>query len=252
MTVQRTTILLMSALLLASGCGKKGPMLYPDQLIAQPPQQIAIEQKGSSLRLSFDLPTRDLAGRKLEDLEAVQIARRVYRDNDCVSCQDQFVELQKIDLVFPAPAQRLGNRIVWTDSDIRNGERYQYRLKMVQKGGVAGGAATSALVGIQPAPPSPVVKARAAFGGLIIIELEGKPQQDSSQAGYRLYRADGTSPIQPLATLAAGTSRYEDQTVQHGVVYRYGARMVVKRGDGVIAESESSELVSISVVDDPK
>jgi len=252
MTVQRTTILLMSTLILSSGCGKKGTMLYPDQLIAQPPQQVAIEQSGASLRLSFDLPTRDLAGRKLEGLEAVQIARCVYRDNDCVSCQDQFVDLQKIDLVFPAPAQRLGNRIVWADSDIRKGERYQYRLKMLQKGGVAGGVATSVFVGIQPAPPSPVVKARAVFGGLIIVELEGKPPLDTSLAGYRLYRADGKAPVQPLATLAAGTSRYEDQAVQHGVVYHYGARMVVKREDGVIAESESSELVSISVVDDPK
>lgn len=252
MTVCCARLLFIAALLLASGCGKKGPMLYPDQLIAQPPQQIAIEQSGATLRLSFDLPTRDLAGRKLEDLEAVQIARRVYQDKDCVSCQDQYQELQKIDLTFPAPAQRLGNRIIWTDSDIRSGERYQYRLKMVQKGGVAGGVATSSMARIEPLPPFPVLRARAAFGGLIIVELEGKPPQGTSLAGYRLYRADGTASVQPLAVLAGGTSRYEDQAVQQGVVYRYGARMVVKRGDGVVAESESSEMVVISVPDDPK
>lgn len=252
MNVQRNTILLMSALLMASGCGKKGPMLYPDQLIAQPPQQIAIEQNGASLRLSFDLPTRDLAGRKLEDLEAVQIARRVYQDKDCVSCQDKFVELQKIDLAFPAPAQRMGNRIVWVDSDTRSGEQYQYRLKMVQRGGVTGGVATSLMARIEHPPPAPVLRARSAFGGLIIVELEGKPPQGTSLAGYRLYRADGAAPVQPLAVLAGGTSRYEDQAVQQGIVYRYGSRMMVKRGDGVVAESESSEMVSISVADDPK
>jgi predicted small lipoprotein YifL len=252
MTVRCARLLFMAALLVASGCGKKGPMLYPDVLIAQPPQQVTIEQSGATLRLSFDLPTKDLAGRKLEDLEAVQIARRVYQNNDCVSCQDQFIDLLKIDLALPAPAQRMGNRIVWVDSDIRSGERYQYRLKMVQKGGVAGGVATSPMAKIQPLPPVPVVKAHAVFGGLIVVVLEGKPPLDTSLAGYRLYRADGKAPAQPLAVLAAGTSRYEDQAVQHGVVYRYGARMLVKREDGVVAESESSELVSISVVDDPK
>lgn len=252
MPARRTILLLLTVALLISGCGKKGPMLYPDMLIAQPPQQISLEQSGSVMRLSFDLPTKDLAGRKLEDLEAFQIARRVYRSNECVSCQDQYQELLKIDLEVPAPAQRQGNRISWIDSDVRTGERYQYRIKTVQKDGVVGSVAATMLVSLQSPPAAPVVKARAVFGGLIVLELEGRPAQDSSLVGYRLYRADGTVSIQMISSLAAGTSRYEDQAVQKGIVYRYGAKMVVKRGDGVIAESELSEQVSISVVDDPK
>lgn len=252
MPLRRTGLLLMAALLLISGCGKKGPMLYPDMLIAKPPQQVVIEQSGTALRLSFDLPVSDQAGRKLEDLEAVQIARRVYQDNDSVNCLDQFVELQKINLAFPAPAQRMGNRIIWVDNDVRRGERYQYSLKTLQKGGVAGGVATSLPARILPLPPPPAIKAHAVFGGLIIVEFGGKPLQETSLAGYRLYRANGmTAPIQLLESLSAGAVRYEDQAVQHGVVYRYAARMLVKRVDGVIAESELSEPVSISVVDDP-
>lgn len=251
MPVRRTTLVILLTLLM-TGCGKKGPMLYPDLLVAQPPQQLTLEQSGSLIRLSFDLPSRDLAGRKLENLEAVQIARRACRDNRCDSCQNTYMELQKIDVNFPAPAQREGNRIIWLDRGVRSGEGYQYRLKPVQKGGIDGSIAVTPLVRIQRPPVAPVVKVRPVFGGVIVIELEGIPQQEESLIGYRLFRSVGMEPAELLDTLYAGTSKYEDQAVQEGVVYRYGARILVKRGDGVIAESESSDLVSISVTSDSK
>lgn len=253
MPARRTILLLLPVVLLTSGCGKKGPMLYPDMLVAQAPQQISVEQSGAALRLSFDLPTKDLAGRKLEDLEAVVIARRVYRNGGCISCQDQYQDLQKIDLAFPAPAQRLENRIIWDDSDVRVGERYQYRLQAIQKGGVSGSAVNSELVGVQQSPPTPVIKADSVFGGLIVISLVGIPAQEAQLAGFRIYRADGeNSEFQLLASLGGDKRQYEDQSVQRGIIYSYAAKVLVMRADGIVAESNRSETVTARVTDDPK
>lgn len=253
MASPRGHCLLLLALLLAGGCGKKGPMTYPDMMNAQAPQQLSVEQSGSALRLSFALPTKDRAGRKLEDLEAILVGRRTYQQNDCASCQDRYQELQKINLAFPEPAQIQGGSVKWLDREVRNGERYQYRLKTVQKGGVEGSEATTALVQVQPAPPVPALKAEQVFGGLIKLEIRGAALLDSSLVGYSLYRSEGTAQPQPLVTLTAGgTGLYEDQSVQVGVEYRYVARMVVKRADGVIAESDDSAPVVIRVGEDPK
>ena len=251
MQAKRVVLVAASAAMLMTGCGKKGPLIYPDMLIAQPPQQLKVEQSGAALRLSFNLPDKDRSGRKLEDLEAILLGRRVYQENDCVSCQDQYQVLQKIDPAFPAPAQqRQGNRIIVTDTDVRHGERYQYRLQTVQKGGITGGAVTTVMVKLLAAPQTPELKARSAFGGFIALDINGSVPQDATLVGYTIYRAEGSGPLAPLTTLTAA-AHYEDQTVQRGVVYRYAASVVIKRTDGVQAESEPSPAVSISVADDP-
>ncbi len=250
MQAKRVLLVAASAAMLMTGCGKKGPLIYPDMLIAQPPQQLKVEQSGAALRLSFDLPDKDRSGRKLEDLEAILLGRRVYQEHDCVSCQDQYQALQKIDPAFPAPAQRQGNRIVVTDTDVRHGERYQYRLQTVQKGGITGSAVTTAMVKLLAAPQPPELKARSAFGGFIALDINGSVPQDATLVGYAIYRAEGSGPLAPLTTLIAA-AQYEDQAVQRGVVYRYAASVVIKRADGMLAESEPSAAVTISMVDDP-
>ena len=250
MQAKRVLLVAASAAMLMTGCGKKGPLIYPDMLIAQPPQQLKVEQSGAALRLSFDLPDKDRSGRKLEDLEAILLGRRVYQEHDCVSCQDQYQALQKIDPAFPAPAQRQGNRIVVTDTDVRHGERYQYRLQTVQKGGITGSAVTTAMVKLLAAPQPPELKARSAFGGFIALDINGSVPQDATLVGYTIYRAEGSGPLAPLTTLIAA-AQYEDQAVQRGVVYRYAASVVIKRADGMLAESEPSAAVTISMVDDP-
>jgi len=250
MQAKRVVLMAASAAMLMTGCGKKGPLIYPDMLIAQPPQQLRVEQSGSALRLSFDLPDKDRSGRKLEDLETILLGRRVYQEKDCVSCQDQYQALQKIDPAFPAPAQRQGNRIVVTDTDVRNGERYQYRLQTVQKGGITGSAVTTAMVKFLAAPKPPELKARSAFGGFIALDISASVQHDVTVAGYTIYRAEGSGAFVPVTTLT-GTTHYEDQAVQRGVVYRYAASIVIKRADGMLAESDPSPAIAISILDDP-
>jgi len=250
--VRGVSLLLSSVVFLTAGCGKKGPLIYPDMLIAQPPKHITLEQSGSALRISFDLPEKDLSGRKLDDLEALLIARRVYRDSDSVSCQDKFLDLHKIDLGSPASAPRQGNRIVWVDTDIHRGERYQYQVKTVQKGGISGQPVSTALARVLTPPDPPLLKAHSVFGGFIQLDLNASLQPDTSLAGYSLYRSEGVeAQLQLLTSLSNGVSRYEDQSVQRGVVYRYVARILIKRLDGVLVESESSKPVLISVADDP-
>ena len=251
MPARRNSLLLVSVLVLMAGCGKKGPLLYPDMLVAQPPQQLQVEQSGSHLRLSFDLPAKDLSGRKLEDLEAVLVGRRVYREQDCISCQDQYQNLQKIDPVLPTPAQRHGNQIVLIDADVRAGERYQYRLQTVQKGGIIGNATVTAVTALLPPPVAPKLKASVAFGGFVVLDITGVVPQGTSLIGYTIYRAEGDGVLVPITSLASGITRYEDQAIQRDRSYRYAVSIVVKRNDGVIVESEFSAAVSVKLVDDP-
>lgn len=249
--LRRAGWILSSVVLLSAGCGKKGPLIYPDMLIAQPPQHLTLEQSGSALKLSFDLPDKDLSGRRLADLDALLITRRAYRGSDSISCQDTFSDLHKIDLASPSPAVRQGNHITWVDTDTRRGERYQYQVKTVQRGVVGGNVVSTALATVLAPPTPPELKAEAVFGGFVKIDLVGTLRQGAALVGYSLYRSVGTDgKLQLLASLPREVSHYEDQAVQHGSVYRYVARMSVKRTDGIIAESEPSNQVVVSMVGD--
>ncbi|GEM_PF-1208132 len=244
--------LILSAFLFSStGCGKKGALIYPDMLIAEAPQKVALEQNGNSLRLSFELPNKDLSARKIEGIESVLIARRVYKDKNSVSCQDNYQVLQKIELAFPEPAKKVGNRVIWEDSDVHSGEWYQYRIQAVQKDGVAGTVATTGLASRISPPLPPKLKVTPLFGGVIILEVTGEVPKGTTLIGYTLYRAADKEQPEQIASLVAVNGKYDDQSVQHGVQYRYLARMIVKSEDGIIIESESSESVMATVAEDP-
>ncbi len=249
--LRRTLAASAATLLVTAGCGKKGPLLYPDSLVAQPPQQVSVAQRGASLRLSFVVPQKDLAGHRLKDVEAVRILRRVCRAADCRGCQEPFQPLQRIGLAFPGSAERIGNQLSWLDSDVRIGETFQYRLQAEQKDGILGDATDTspARVGVMAAAPQ--VSAAAVFGGAIRIDVAGLTPGGLSLVGYTLLRREGQGPFSPLATLASGVSRYEDQAVQLGKQYQYAARLIAKRRDGLIVESELSPVVTVNLTDSP-
>lgn len=241
-----------AAMLVTAGCGKKGPLLYPDSLIAQPPQYATVMQRGAALKLTFAPPRKDLAGRPLQDVEAVRVLRRVCRVKDCSGCQEPYLPLQRIALAYPGVLEQEEGRFSWLDSDVHPGETFQYRLQAEQKDGVIGAAVDTAPALVGAMVPPPRVTASAAFGGVIRIVLGGEVPQGTVLVGYRLLRAAGQEALQPLVSLLAGTDRYEDQAVQVGGVYRYAARLVVKRSDGLLVESDLSSVVTVSMIDPPE
>lgn len=241
----RRAVLVTATVLLplAAGCGKKGPLLYPDQLVAQPPQQVAVEQQESSLRLTALVTGKDLTGRTLKDLERVLISRRLCHDPDCSGCLEPFQERTRVPVD--------GTAVSWIDGDTRVGERYQYRLQTEQKGAVLGKPVYSRPVPIAGVPEAPQVTVRPVFGGRLLLLLQGKTAGPARQIGYRVYRADGPdTPLRLLAQLPSEIRQYEDTAVVHGVVYRYTARQVVRMPDGLVVEGLPSLPVEATVSDD--
>ncbi len=246
----KRSVLLTTTLLCTAGCGKKGPLLYPDMLIAQAPQQPLVEQSGAGLRVSFLLPEKDKAGRNLKDLEFVRISRRVCDKGTCQGCKDPYHELQRIDPSSPAPAELVGKRMTWTDREVRLNEVMQYRLQTVQKGGVVGIPIDTLSIRVTKPLEVPKFTVRSVFGGKIMLEVAGSAPDGTTLVGYRIYRAEGEALPQLLIVLDGATISYEDQAVQRGITYRYEARTVVRRADGIIAESSASPVISASVTDD--
>lgn len=246
MQIRLSGLALCTASLLLVGCGKKGPLLHPDLLIAQPPHQVQVEQADTALRITFVLPEKDQAGRPLADLEAVRVARKVCTQSDCRGCLEPYQELQRIDLALPAPAERAGSRVSWTDNGVRQGEVVQYQLVSEQKGNVKGGAVQSLPARLTAAVPPPVCTGKAVFGGMIQLNCSSTYSGTGRLQGYLVYRAEGQGPMLFLTRLEPGKV-YADQSVSRGVVYRYTFKQQFRREDGLIQESAFSVPLSLSL-----
>lgn len=241
---------LCAASLLFSGCGKKGPLLYPDLLVAQAPGQVQVEQADRALRITFVIPEKDQAGRPLNNLESVRIGRRVCIESDCKGCLEPYQEVQRIDLAFPEPAERSGSYVSWTDTGVRPGEVVQYRLVSEQKGGVKGGVAQTLPARLTAAVQPPDCTGKAVFGGTFQLNCRVSDAAPGRLVGYLLYRAEGAGPMVFLTRLGPDSGAYVDQAVVRGTVYRYAAKQQIRRNDGTIQESAFSAPLMLSLSDE--
>lgn len=252
--LQLPVALAVVALLAVGGCGKKGPLVYPDLLVPEAPQAVQLEQRGNGLQLSFNLPAKDRRGRSLQQPFVIEVQRRELNTDEqgaCGECPKDYQAALRIDPAFPDPAQKFGSRMVLQDADVRHGKRYQYRLTAVGADGEAGAAAETVRVMVCSAPPAPAVTVKTLHGGVILLEMRGELPDNAELVGYAIYRAAGEEalPFQPTATVL-GTSQYHDQTAQPGIRYRYAVRMLVKRWDEVLVSSDLSAAVASSLDDE--
>ncbi|MEM7481331.1 MAG: fibronectin type III domain-containing protein [Acidobacteriota bacterium] len=65
--------LLLAALLPTTGCGKQGDPLPPLRTIPAPAQELAVQQRGSELMISFEYPNRTTSGAALAGIDEIEL-----------------------------------------------------------------------------------------------------------------------------------------------------------------------------------
>jgi len=254
--LKRRACFAMAGLFVLTGCGKRGALVYPDLLVPEAPQAVQLDQHGSSLLLSFSLPTKDRRGHELKEPFVLQVQRRELAPDErgeCGDCPRDYQALQRIDPEYPGPVIRLGGRMMMLDSDVRHGKRYQYRLAAVTRQGDAGTAVETVRGMVCTVPAAPRITAKTLHGGIIALDFQAEVPDNAELVGFALYRAvaDEPLPALPLATILEAT-HYLDQSVQPGVVYRYAARLVIRRWDDLLVFSELSPTLTTTLADNPQ
>lgn len=240
----------VSLVVLLAGCGKKGPLIYPDLLVPEAPQSVQLEQVAGQLQLSFVLPAKDKAGRRLREQPfQIQVQRRVLAAGErgsCSSCPQDYYPLLRIDPAYPDPAQRAGDRILFVDREVQQGAQYQYRLQAIGKAGESGAVAESVRAVVCSTPPAPQLQAAAMHGGFVLLTIVAALPEDNELVGYAVYRTAGLEPMPTQPMVVSRAARFEDLAVQPGVTYRYAVRQVVRRADDLLSQSDLSTEIAIT------
>jgi predicted small lipoprotein YifL len=217
--------------LLLAACGKKGPLIPPEAGAPAPVADLATCQKGERFFVSWSAPSHDEAGRTMTDLAGFRLYRRevLPTAEDCEECPNAYRLLATVDLDFVQGVFIHNNRYYYLDDTVTTGVTYQYRVVTFRRDGSSS------------APSKPIRRRRLAVPLAPTLELKETPtsillswsappvESGAALAGFNLYRrekAAGYFPPEPLATLPATAASYEDLSLERGVSYVYGLRLV--------------------------
>ncbi|KAB0667562.1 fibronectin type III domain-containing protein [Oryzomonas japonica] len=237
-------LLLFILFSLLSGCGKKGPLLYPDMLVPAAVTALTANQSGASVKIAFELPNKDMAGRSLRDLAGVSVFKRVessLQQPDCPACTDDFRLFRKLYLDLPDATQIYGNKVVLLDGETRRNTAYSYYVVPFARDNSVGASSAPVRVRVTLQPLPPVLQVLPAPTE-IKLEFVAIPPEEGSIVGYNLYRTAKNEPMPylPLNKEPLTGTTYTDSGLERKTVYRYVARTVVRMPWGGVAESGAS------------
>jgi predicted small lipoprotein YifL len=238
-----------------SGCGKKGPLIYPDLLVPAAPSSVKAQQSGDAVKLSFILPAKDLAGRNLTGLTGVSIVKRDEApalSEVCINCMTDYSLFRKLELdLLPQDVRRYGSLLVLQDANVQSGRIYAYRVSAVTAGSQEGALSAPATVNMVAVPLPPVLQA-ISQPTEIQLEFVGLPPAEGAITGYNVYRAlkGEAFPLLPLNGVPLAGPRYVDMGLERGTAYVYGARTVIRLPSGSVVESRQSNEVEGKLKDD--
>lgn len=241
-----TLTLMLVMVLVALGCGKKGPLVPPEALVPAAVTDLAVAQKGEYFQISWSGPTREAGGGRLTDLAGFELFRREVLPpaDDCEQCPTAYSLLRTVDLEYLRDAERLGNRFFIHDNGVATGKTYQYKIISRKKDHTPSPESNKArLKKVQP-PLPPVLQAVSGPTG-ITLEFVAIPPEAGSITGYNIYRSRNDEPLPslPLTDQPITGNTYEDQRVRRGSSYRYIVRTVARIAGEAVESAPSNEVI---------
>ena len=128
---------LLLPLVLAAGCGRKGPPRDPELVAPEAVTDLTARVEGRGIRLGWSRPRRTLDGRALGGIGAFVLYRRSTRA-DCRDCRAAYRERAVIRVEDEGKFFRR-SRYGFTDRELRPGTAYGYRVLVRLPDGSASG-----------------------------------------------------------------------------------------------------------------
>jgi len=234
-------IISLSLIMMTAACGKKGPVRPKVAIQLEAPTEVTLLQQGNLFVLGWTIPMENHDG-SVEDLTGFSIKRLTYDATEgCPTCREPQIEVAEIDIKYPAPGQRIGDRIYWRDLDIRHANGYRYAIVPITLGGIESPSATIHLAAQQP-PPSPTALQVKAGDSQVNVQWTAPDLSEETElVGYNLYRrqAKRAFPIIPVNVEPLQGTQLLDRGLDNGRAYEYRVSALIRVGEQLLESMAS-------------
>ena len=234
---------------LLAGCGRRGALVPPSSTVPAAVADLRADQKGDRFYVTWSAPASEAGGKPLKDLAGFRLFRRevLPPEEDCESCPTAYRLLQQVDLEYPKGVQVDNNRYIYTDTGLKDGATYQYKLVSYNRDGAESASARArSMKVVPPGAPRLVVISTPEN-----VALEWQPASGSGagRAGFHVYRRRGndSATLTLLTPQPVKGDRYEDLHADFGVTYTYVVREVLSVNGGQLVEGAVSNEVTGSL-----
>ncbi|MCB2226543.1 MAG: hypothetical protein KQH53_07680 [Desulfarculaceae bacterium] len=228
-------LLIISAALLAGGCGVKAPPTPSSQLAPVAPGNIEVKPVAEGMQVSFSVPGAPTPARAVEEIRLYYGYLPLTGDPACPPCPPNLRKYHRFDL--PAKPQKKGQasaqeggRFVYLDRSAPVNQEALYQVVLIDAAGRASGRSPLVrMPRLLPAAAPASLSAAPGDGQVVLAWDEVKLSADGKTltdiAGYIVMRKgpDGTKQLneRPLTKPAL-----TDKTVTNGAQYSYRVHAV--------------------------
>ncbi|MFZ5453175.1 MAG: fibronectin type III domain-containing protein [Thermodesulfobacteriota bacterium] len=241
-------LLLLALFLLVGGCGKKLAPLSPDAVLPAKVRDFRLAQEGDALVLTWLLPTENLLGQPLTQIQGCRILRAELKGvNAGPPGVDDFVVLADIDLAYPQVGEVRGERVLYQDRNLAPERRYFYRVAAYDQEKYPGawsrtlshawGRLPRAPQGLKVVPGDRIVR---LSWPPVTQRVDGRPLRDL--AGYRIYRRTGEEGWSKANPQPVTGDSFQDVAVLNDVEYSYKVRTLSRVGPDFLESGDSPVL----------
>jgi fibronectin type 3 domain-containing protein len=249
--------------LLAAGCGAPGEPTPPAPKIPLRITDLAAQQTGDAVQLTFTLPAKTVSGERLTEPPAIEILRGGAKPDGSPDPKS-FRTIETIPGALvgeyrAADKIQILDRISPEDLSTYPGGAFAYRVRTRASRKHASADSNSVIVTIRPVPERITSLHASVTEPAIELSWSGPTRTATGDplpaiSEYRIYRgeidtasADAAAKdlahakwISPLAFLASSaTTSYRDTTFDFGKTYVYTVRTVIPADGGTIESADS-------------
>lgn len=251
-------LLIFTALILSSGCGKRKPPLPPIERI---PQRVAIEgtQMGDQIRIVWQMPARNASDGSLLNINRADIYRLAEPlDAPLSLTEEEFASRSTLIASVPIEDSDFALKdkaYIDTLKFAGQSARLRYAIRFVNASGQK--AAFSNFLLIEPSSKIALnptaLSAKISQGKITLTWNAPESNVDGSKSvnilGYNLYRSSEDQPIKRLNDSPIKETVFEDEFFNFETGYKYFIRTVSIGSNGEEVESISSKILEINPID---
>jgi hypothetical protein len=246
MGIIKKTVLITIAIMLVSGCAKKGPPVPWESIVPKRIVDLQAIPREGRLLLEWTAPKENTDKTPLIDLVGFQILRSegILIGDECRGCGEKMKVVHEMKFDHQEEAKKKRIAVLFEDQEPR--KVYIYQVVSVNRRGHPSSPSNPATVYWDDPPPSPT-QVRGELGDKR-VDLFWEAVEGAT--GYNVYRkVEGEEgfPINSLNREPLKVTQYTDLNVQYEIKYLYSVR-AVKRVAKTDVEGRGSPDIPVTPI----